>query len=264
MTLLRSALFNAWFFSVTLVLSLAGVVVRVLAPDRALALAQTWARTVLAGARVICGIRVRVTGLERLPPGAALIASQHQSAFDTLIWAALLPKVSYVYKAELERIPLFGPILPAAGQIPLDRAASIGTMRRLLKATNAAKAAGRQIVIFPEGTRVAAGEEAAIRGGVTLIAARTGLPIYPVATDSGRYWGRRAFRKQAGCIRIHVCPPISPGLPATDLASVLKTRWQEADWGSGDVDKCVDDCASNQAAGGRGAAHGQAQSAREA
>lgn len=241
MILLRSAVFNTWFFGVTFVLGLVGVVVRAVAPSRTLGLAQRWARWVIAGARVICGIHVRITGLDRLPTGAVLLASQHQSAFDTLIWAALLPKVSYVYKAELERIPLFGPMLPAAGQIPLDRAASITTVRRLLQGTQRAKLEGRQIVIFPEGTRVAVGQDAAIRGGFTLIASRTGLPIYPVATDSGRFWGRRAFTKHPGCIRIHVCEPIPPELPGPQLVAALKQRWRQANLLDEAVDKSVDE-----------------------
>ena len=240
MNLLRSLLFNAWFFGLTFVLGLAGIVVRAAFPSRALDFARMWARWVLAGARVICGIRVEVTGLDRLPPGAALLASQHQSAFDTLIWAVLLPKVSYVYKAELERIPLFGPMLPAAGQIPLDRAATVTTVRRLLRGAERARDAGRQIVIFPEGTRVPVGADAAIRGGFTLIAARTGLPIYPVATNSGLYWRRRAFTKRPGCVHIHVGAPISPDLPGPQLATILQQRWRDANLVAEAVDNPVD------------------------
>jgi 1-acyl-sn-glycerol-3-phosphate acyltransferase len=246
--LLRSALFNVWFFGTTFVLGFYGVFVRALAPARSLALAQLWAQTVLAGARVICRIRVEITGLDRLPPGAALLASQHQSAFDTLIWVALLPRCSYVFKAELGRIPLFGPMLYAAGQIPLDRAASISSVRELLRATQRAKAQGRQIVIFPEGTRVAFDTDATIRGGFTLIASRTGLPIYPVSTDSGRYWSRRAFTKRPGCVRIHIGEPIAPDLPGPQLISVLKQRWREAGLAGQPVGKSVDQLADDAAA----------------
>lgn len=240
MIVLRSALFNAWFFGATAVLGFIGVFVRWFAPDRALGFARFWARTVLAGARVICGIRVKVTGMERLPAGAALIASQHQSAFDTLIWVMLLPKASYVFKAELARIPLFGPMLVASGQIPIDRGVSLATMRNLLRATERAKAQGRQIVIFPEGTRVAIGSEPEIRGGFSLIAARTGLPVFPVATDSGLLWSRRSFRKRPGCVRIHIGEPISPDLPQAELVATLKQRWREAGLGPSSVDKLVD------------------------
>ncbi len=240
MILLRSAVFNAWFFGMTFLLGLLGVGVRALAPGRALAWARVWARVVLAGARVICGIKVEVTGFEQLPAGAALIASQHQSAFDTLIWVTLLPRASYIYKAELGRIPLFGAMLVASGQIPLDRKASVAGLRQLLRAAVAARDDGRQIVIFPEGTRVAVGVEVPIRGGFSMIAARTELPIYPVVTDSGRLWGRRAFRKWPGTVHIHIGEPIRPDLPSPVLVATLRERWKNAAVILASVDKSVD------------------------
>jgi 1-acyl-sn-glycerol-3-phosphate acyltransferase len=240
MILLRSAVFNAWFFGVTFVLGLGGVAVRWLAPRRALDYAKFWARVVLGGARVICGIRFVVTGRENLPAGPAVIVSQHQSAFDTLVWLRLVPNVSYVFKAELARIPLFGPMLLAAGQIPLDRGASVGTVRKLLKAVDRAKTEGRQIVIFPEGTRVPVGQDVKVRGGFAMIGTRSGLPIIPVATDSGRFWARRAFRKRPGCVHIHIGEAIPSDLPQEVLIRTVKQRWREASFADNPVDKSVD------------------------
>lgn len=228
MTILRSLLFNTWFFGATLAYGTVGIGVRLWAPRRALALAQAWARTVLWGARVICGIRIAVTGRENLPGGAALIASQHQSAFDTLVWLTLVPQVSYVFKAELAQVPLFGPLLVPAGQIPLDRAAGMAAVRTLLRGAGRAAEAGRQIVIFPEGTRVAPGETVPLRGGIAALANRTGLPIIPVATDSGRCWGRRAFRKHPGTIHVAIGPPIPPGLGQAAVLESLSRAWANA------------------------------------
>src|SRR5690242_4335046 len=101
MILLRSLLFNVYFFGLTLLLCVPGVIVRFAAPDRALVVPMLWARLVLAGLRVICGIRFEVIGREYLPrDGAALIASRHHSAFDTLVWFTLLPRCCYVIKRE--------------------------------------------------------------------------------------------------------------------------------------------------------------------
>jgi 1-acyl-sn-glycerol-3-phosphate acyltransferase len=108
MITLRSALFNLIFFLVTFVLTMAATVVRWVAPQHVLGMAMLWARVMVACAHSICGIRVEVTGLERIPEGAALIASRHQSAFDTFVWMTLLPRCCYVVKQELLRIPLFG------------------------------------------------------------------------------------------------------------------------------------------------------------
>lgn len=229
MTAIRSAAFNLWFFGTTFVLGLWGVVIRLAAPHRALGLAQLWARLVLAGARAICGIRVVVLGREHLPAaGPALIASQHQSAFDTLIWLGLVPRAAYVFKAELGRIPLFGPLLHAAGQIEVDRAAGLSAVRALLRGVDRAVADERQIVIFPEGTRVALGETVALQSGVATLAARTGLPVIPVATDSGLRWRRRAFAKYPGPVHIVICPPIAPGPRGDALLAEIQARWDAA------------------------------------
>ena len=227
---LRCLLFNVWFFAATFAMGLLGMFVRWFAPHHALWVAQRWAGLVLDGAAALCGIRVVVLGRENLPThGAALIASQHQSAFDTLIWLRLVPRVAYVFKAELARIPLFGSLLVPAGQIPVDRGASFSAVRSLLRGADRAKADRRQIVIFPEGTRVAPGVEAELRPGIAALATRTGLPVIPVATDSGLFWGRRAFRKRPGLIHVVVGAPIPAKLPQALLLSTLRERWRQAE-----------------------------------
>ena len=131
-------------------------------------------------------------------------------------------------------------MLEASGQIPVDRAASVAAVRALLRGTQAAKAAGRQIVIFPEGTRVAHGAQSEIRGGFSMIAARTGLPIYPVSTDSGLFWSRRAFVKRPGRVRIHVGDPIPPTIRGDELIATLRQRWADALPARTPVDNSVD------------------------
>lgn len=243
MIVLRSAVFNAWFFGVTALLGAIGIFVRAFIPRRTLAFARFWARSVLFGARWIVGIDVEITGFDRLPAGAALLASQHQSAFDTLIWVVMLPRCSYVFKAELADIPLFGPMLAASGQIAIDRGASMAAVRSLIRGTQVAKASERQIVIFPEGTRVAHGIDADIRGGFSLIASRSGLPIFPVSTDSGLYWRRRSFVKRPGRVRIHIGEPIPPTLRGPELIATLRRRWNDAGLAAPVVDKSVDQSA---------------------
>ena len=217
MTVLRSTLYNLFFFGMTFVVVLIGSGVRLIAPRRMLPLARVWARFMLWGARVICGIRLQVTGLENLPPGAALLASRHQSAFDTLVWLTLLPRCCYVVKRELVRVPLFGPLMLLAGMISVDRSGGGAAMRGLMRDGARATRDGRQIVIFPEGTRAAPDATLPLQPGIAALAASTGLPVIPVVTDSGRYWGRRAFRKRAGTIRIVLLPPLPAGLRRDEL-----------------------------------------------
>jgi len=235
----RSALFNLYFFAVTAMLSVLSVGFRLFAPRHILAIPMIWARWVLAGLRVICGIRFEVLGAERLPrAGAALIASRHQSAFDTVVWLALLPRCCYVVKQELARIPLFGGMMEPAGMIVVDRAAGAGAMRHLMGEAERAASEQRQIVIFPEGTRTASGRMGRLHPGIAAMAARTRLPIIPVITDSGRFWGRRAFRKTPGTIRISLLTPISPtGKRETlmaELAAALSTTLPDPVEKSGD------------------------------
>lgn len=220
-TLVRSALFNVVFFAVSFVLTVAATFVRLVAPDRVRWWAELWARTLLLALRLLCGIRLEVTGMEHIPPGAALIASGHQSAFDTFVWLTLVPRCCYVLKHELLRIPLFNKLIIATRMIAVDRSAGMAAMRWLMQEGIRAASEARQIVIFPEGTRSNPGQARVLQPGVAALAARTGLPVIPVATDSGYCWGRRAFIKRAGTIRIAIGPPIPAGLPREALMKAL-------------------------------------------
>lgn len=209
MILLRSALFNLYFFGLTFLMCLVGYPLCKIAPGRALVVPRLWARWVLAGLRVVCGIRYEVRGWEHLPPeGPALLASRHQSAFDTVVWLTLLARPCYVIKQELERIPLFGGMIRPSGAIVVDRSAGASALRHLMRETNRAVAEGRQIVIFPEGTRADPGRMHRLQPGIAAMAARAKLPVIPVLTNSGRFWGRRAFRKIPGMIRIDLLSPV--------------------------------------------------------
>ncbi|APH55913.1 1-acyl-sn-glycerol-3-phosphate acyltransferase [Granulibacter bethesdensis] len=221
MIFLRSLLFNAVFFAVTLVLSLYGFVLRFVAPHRLIDDARLWSRIMIAAARLICGIHVRVRGLENLPPGQpVLIASQHQSAFDTMVWFGLASYPVYVLKKQLLKIPVFGPLLPLTGMIPVDRDGGMASLRNLVSASLEAASLNRQIVIFPEGTRTDPGVEVPLHPGIYAVASKTGLPIVPVTTNSGLFWGRRAFRKYPGTINVDIHPPLSPGSRAVTMEAL--------------------------------------------
>jgi 1-acyl-sn-glycerol-3-phosphate acyltransferase len=221
MILIRSIIFNISFFGLTFVLTLLAMVLWAVAPSRELAMPVLWARANVVLLRWICGIRMEVTGLEHLSPGPAVIASRHQSAFDTFVWLTLVPRCCYVLKQELLRIPLFGKLISHARMIAVDRGAGSVALRSLLRGGERAVAEQRQIVIFPEGTRGPPGAMLPLQPGVAALAARVDLPVIPVATDSGLCWGRRAFWKRPGIIRIAIGPPIPPGTPRAELMRVL-------------------------------------------
>ena len=229
MVWLRSAVFNLWFYGLTTVMLIGSPVLRGASHGTVLAYARLWARLVLGGLRRICGITWQITGTEHLPQnGPLLIASMHQSAFDTLLWVLLLPRVTYVLKQELTRIPLFGTLLRRSGMIAIDRSAGSAAIRDMMRAADHAVAQQRQIVIFPEGTRVAPGVQAKLHSGVAALAARTKLAVIPVVTDSGLRWGRRAFRKVPGVIRIEIQPPLPASLPRGALMAELAVRFAAA------------------------------------
>lgn len=223
MILIRSILFNFWSFGVSFVLLLPATIVSVVLPHRMLGFAAFWARVVLAGLGPICGIRIVITGREHLPAnGPALIASMHQSAFDTLIWLTLLPRCCYVLKQELLRVPLFGRLIPPAGMIAIDRFGGQQSLRRLRQEGIRAMREERQIVIFPEGTRVAPGERLPLQPGIAALAVATDLRVIPIVTDSGLHWGRRSFRKRPGTLHIAVQPPLPAGLRRQELMHRLE------------------------------------------
>jgi len=183
---------------------------------------------VLNGLRRICKAGWVVTGRENLPAsGPMLIASMHQSAFDTMVWLLLVPHACYVLKRELLAIPVFGAMVRMTGMIAVDRGAGSGAIRSLLRSADRAVAEERQIIIFPEGTRAAPGARLPLQPGIAALAARTGLPVIPVATDSGYCWGRRAFRKRPGIIHIAIGKPIPAGLSREELMRRLEAAFAE-------------------------------------
>jgi len=228
-TLVRSLLFNLAFFAFTAAGAVLLSPALLLRREVSLRLVRWWARQVLMLLRAVGGVSVRVTGREHLPAeGAALIAAKHQSAFDTIIWLALLPRPAYVLKKELLAIPFYGWFTARAGQIGVDRGAGAAAIRSLLRGADAAWEDRRQVVIFPQGTRVPArpGTAAAhpYQPGITALYARSRLAVIPVATDSGRFWPRRSFLKHPGTLTVALLPPIPPGL----ARPAFETRLAEA------------------------------------
>jgi 1-acyl-sn-glycerol-3-phosphate acyltransferase len=227
--LLRAGLFNVLFIALTATMGVLALPLLLADRRHAMRAVRFWARWVLALLAGIVGLRYRVTGEQHLPPGgAALIAAKHQSAFDTIVWLSLVPDAAYVLKRELLRIPFYGWFARHIGMIAVDRAAGASAMRGLIRDALAALAAGRQVVIFPEGTRTAPGEARAYQPGIAALYARAARPVVPVATDSGRFWGRRAFLKHRGTITVAIQPPIPPGLDREAFMATLRERIETA------------------------------------
>ncbi|MCE0743156.1 1-acyl-sn-glycerol-3-phosphate acyltransferase [Acetobacter sicerae] len=228
MRVIRSALFRIYIVVISVLMGWAAMPVRLFVPRYAMPYAKLWARFYLAGGRFWCGIRTRVEGLEKLPKDRPfIIASQHQSAFDTLVWMNLVSKPTYVMKEELLKVPFVGPMLKLTGMIPVQRAGGSKAMRGLLKETERAAADGRQMIIFPEGTRMAYGETVPLKPGIVAMARHTGLPVYPVATNSGLCWPNRGFLKRAGTISVVIGDPVQ-ARGRGEMLQAIERAWQEA------------------------------------
>lgn len=213
MASLRSLLFVLIFYPGSVLFVLAAWVELALA-GRVRAMPDAWARFHRRCARALLGIRARVEG--ELPAGAVLVASKHQSMFETTELVVLLRQPAVVMKRELADIPLWGPLTRRYGIIVIDRSGGAAALRRMLREANAAAAADRPIVIFPEGTRVAPGEAPPLQPGFAGLYKALGLPVVPLALDSGRLWPRGSFVKRPGTVTLRFGEPIPPGLPRAE------------------------------------------------
>ena len=228
-TAIRSALFTAAFFSATAIMAIVGIPVFVFfSQRRAVGYTQAWARVSLFLLRVLAGIRVKVRGRENIPAGAALIAAKHLSAFETFALLPLLAFPTMVMKIELLRIPLFGQFSVACGMIMVDRAKGGAALRDMIHRGREEAAKGRQIVIFPEGTRRPPGAPPAYQSGVALLYKGLDLPVVPLALNSGLFWPRRSFLKYPGTIIVEFLPPIEPGLDSKAFLARLQMAIESA------------------------------------
>jgi 1-acyl-sn-glycerol-3-phosphate acyltransferase len=175
---------------------------------------------------VTAGTRYEIRGT--LPTGPALIASKHQSMWDTIIFTAILNDPAMVLKAELLWIPYYGWYSKKAKMIAIDRGAGASAIRRLSAQGKAALAANRQIVIFPEGTRSAPGTKLDYKPGVAALYRQLGVPCIPAAVNSGLYWPRRRFLRKPGTIVLEFLEPIAPGLDRQTFMAELETRIETA------------------------------------
>jgi 1-acyl-sn-glycerol-3-phosphate acyltransferase len=218
MAFVRSALFAALFYLGSVPIVAGGALLSLVWQPAIQGTARLWSGYFWALLPVL-GIRVVVRG--EVPQHAVIVASKHQSAFETIATLHLWNNPAVVLKAELMRIPFWGYIARRHGAIPVERDASTKAMRTMMRAAERAVAEDRPIVIFPEGSRVAYGEAPPLKPGVAGIYKLLKLPVIPLALDSGRVWPRRAFVKRPGTITLHFGEPIPAGLDRREFEARL-------------------------------------------
>ncbi len=225
---LRSTLFAGWMFGSAIVLGLLCLPVMLGSRRAAMATIRVWAHGVFWGLSVLVGATVEVRGRERLPSGGYLIAAKHQSMLDTLLAMTLTPWPCIVFKRELMFIPIFGWYAWKSGMIAIDRKGGPGDVRQLLAAAAKALADGRQVVIYPEGTRRAPGAPPAYKGGIGLLYKELGVPCVPCATNGGRLWPAHGLLKHPGRAVFEILPVIAPGQPRKAFMARLEAEVEGA------------------------------------
>jgi len=225
-TYLRSLIFVALFYLWSAVLAFVYAPLVLAPPLWMLAAFRGWTLGVFALLRICCGVRVELRG--RPPEGAALIAAKHQCMFDVFAQFAWLPRNCFVMKKELLWIPFIGWYSRKTRMIVIDRAGGAQALRDLIRVARARFEEGRQVVIFPEGTRGAPGTTGAYQPGIAALYRDLGAPVCPVATNSGAHWPAHGFLRKPGVIVFEYLEPIPPGLPRAEFMRRLQSAIEEA------------------------------------
>ncbi len=224
----RSLLFNVLFYLNTIVLMILGIPTLFVGPRAIMGLARLWANTTNWLLWRICGLKAEYRGMENIPEGGFIIAPKHQSAWETFSLVPFARDFSYILKRELTYIPLFGWYLVRARQIAINRSRGTAALSEATQKSCAALRAGRQVFIFPEGTRRQPGAPPDYKFGVAKIYSESGAPCLPVALNAGLFWPRRAFLRRPGTILVEFLEPIPPGLERSEFLRVLSARIEGA------------------------------------
>lgn len=227
MVTLRSLLFLSVFVVGVMGYSLAVLLFnRLIQSSDALAVARSWSRYSLRALKLCCGLDHRIVGLENLPDSPCILMCKHQSTWETVAVPGVVPcPQAWVLKQELMQIPMFGWALRRFRPIAIDRKAGRQALRQLVTQGIRHLEAGRSVLVFPEGTRVAVGMAAPFNIGGALLAERSGASVVPIAHNAGVFWKRRGLRKWPGRIDMVIGPPIaSTGRSAKEI-NALASAW---------------------------------------
>jgi 1-acyl-sn-glycerol-3-phosphate acyltransferase len=214
MVAIRSTIFNVLFYVHMIVVFIVVTPVYFFLPQRLnMAVVSGIARRSVWLLRVICGTRVEFRGLENIPKdGRYLLAGKHQSVFETFALLAIEPNPGVIIKRELLWVPLWGWWAWKAQMIYVSRGSGTVALRQITTGSEKVLASGRPVFIFPEGSRRPPGAKPDYKYGVVHLYKKLGIPVVPMALNSGLYWPRRRNSRFPGTIVLSFLPPIAPGL----------------------------------------------------
>ena len=228
MLLVRSLLFALAFYVTTALFLVLGSWLLFAPRSWAMAGLRTHAIVSVWLLRVIAGTKFEVRGQEKLSKGAVLVVSKHQSAWDTFGLVPLFRDPAIVLKDELKWIPFYGWFCVKFEHILVKRDKAAKALKTMIADAEVRKAQGREIVIFPEGTRQAPGAPPDYKPGYVALYEALEIPCVPLALNSGLFWPRRQFIRHPGTIVVEFLDPIPPGLPRKEFRAVLEARLEEA------------------------------------
>jgi len=225
---IRSLLFNIAFYLVLILFLVIGLPALLFPHKAAVKTMQLWCKTSLMLLRLIAGISLEIRGREHLKRGAVLVAAKHQSLWETFALLTVFDDPAIVLKKELTYIPLFGWFALKLKLVTVDRSAGSSALRHMIQQAKRARDAGRQIIIFPEGTRKAPDAGPDYKSGVAALYKSLEIPCLPIALNSGLYWPRRSFLRHPGTIIVEILPPIDAGTPRAEFMAALETAIEDA------------------------------------
>jgi 1-acyl-sn-glycerol-3-phosphate acyltransferase len=226
--LLRSILFNVAFYLNFIAQAVIFSPVLLLPERMFWPIGRFWVASSLWLHRRICGIDDEIRGRQNIPADGFIVASKHMSAWETLRLIELFPRPSFILKRQLLWVPLFGWYMWKAHMIPVDRGKGATAVEGMLVHTRRAIAEGRQVIIFPEGTRRPPLAPPAYRRGAARLYHELGVQCLPIALNSGLFWPRRSFVHRKGTILVACLPPIQPGLAQDEFATKLQAEIESA------------------------------------
>jgi 1-acyl-sn-glycerol-3-phosphate acyltransferase len=225
---LRSLVFTAWVYGLGAVMCIISLPLLLAPRSAVMSAARLWARLVMGGLKVVVGARIEVRGREHLRSGPCLIAAKHQGMFDFIPPFDYLDDPCFVMKKELMRIPVFGWFAAKMEMIVVNREGAAKALRAMVHDAVDALAEGRQIVIFPEGTRKEPGEAPDYKPGIAGLYRELNIPCTPMATNSGLIWPARGFIRYPGTVVFEFLPAIQSGLKRATFMALLEDAVEEA------------------------------------
>lgn len=224
----RSLIYNVLFYLVLVALVIVALPTFVMPRRALLTVAGWWAKTSNFLLRVICNTRVEFRGVEKIPKGPLIVAAKHQSMWETFSFLPLFDQPLYILKRELLWIPVFGQCLLKADMIAVDRSSGFRALKNMTRRAAEEVRRGRQLIIFPEGTRRPVGAPPQYKHGVGQIYVGCGVPCLPVALNSGLFWPRRTFMRYPGTIVVEFLDPLPPGLSRDAFNARIAAMIEEA------------------------------------